>query len=72
MSGESARHPASIHADDQHDLSSERITNRIIFVRGLSRSDQILLNTSVPFVPPNPKLLFIATLIFMSRATFAQ
>lgn len=35
-------------------------------------ADQIFRNTRVPLVPPKPKLLFTATSIFMSRATFAQ
>ena len=30
------------------------------------------LNTSVPLVPPKPKLFFTATSIFMSRAVLAQ
>ena len=30
------------------------------------------LNTSVPFVPPNPKLFFMAYSIFISRAVLAQ
>ena len=30
------------------------------------------LNTSVPLVPPKPKLFFTATSIFMSRAELAQ
>lgn len=33
---------------------------------------QTRLNTSVPLVPPKPKLFFTATSIFMSRAVFAQ
>jgi hypothetical protein len=30
------------------------------------------LKTSVPFVPPNPKLFFTAMSIFISRAVLAQ
>ena len=30
------------------------------------------LNTSVPFVPPNPKLFFTATSMRMSRASLGQ
>ncbi len=33
---------------------------------------QIRRNTSVPLVPPKPKLFFSATSIFTSRATLAQ
>lgn len=33
---------------------------------------QTRLNTSVPLVPPKPKLFFTATSIFISRAVFAQ
>jgi len=35
-------------------------------------ADYILRNTNVPFVPPKPKLLFIATSIFILRAVLAQ
>jgi len=34
--------------------------------------NQILRNTSVPLVPPKPKLLFMATSIFILRAVLAQ
>nr|WKF56808.1 hypothetical protein HUO10_001276 [Paraburkholderia busanensis] len=34
--------------------------------------DQARLNTSVPFVPPNPNEFFSATSIFISRAVLAQ
>ena len=33
---------------------------------------QTRLNTSVPLVPPKPKLFFTACSIFISRAVFAQ
>ena len=39
---------------------------------GLARVQAARLNTSVPLVPPKPKLFFTATSIFMSRAVFAQ
>ena len=36
------------------------------------RVDQTRLNTSVPFVPPKPKLFLTAYSIFISRAVLAQ
>jgi hypothetical protein len=46
-----------------------RPTSRIGSVR---QANQTRLNTSVPFVPPNPKEFFSATSIFISRAVLAQ
>jgi hypothetical protein len=43
-------------------------TGRRAWVLGI----QARLNTSVPLVPPNPKLFFTATSILRSRASFAQ
>lgn len=37
-----------------------------------SKTVQTRRKTSVPFVPPNPKLFFTATSIFISRAVLAQ
>ncbi len=38
----------------------------------MSAPNQTRLNTSVPLVPPKPKLFLTATSIFMSRAVLAQ
>ena len=40
---------------------------RLVYARNQTR-----LNTSVPLVPPKPKLFLTATSIFMSRAVLAQ
>ena len=40
--------------------------------RGARQGAQMRLNTSVPLVPPKPKLFLTAYSIFMSRAVLAQ
>jgi hypothetical protein len=41
-------------------------------VAACTQGTQARRNSSVPFVPPKPKLFFTATSIFISRAVLAQ
>jgi hypothetical protein len=48
------------------------ISTTIIARAPVPRTRQNFLNTSVPLVPPKPKLFFMAKSIFIGRATLAQ
>ena len=82
--GVEGQHPRPSHGEyaKVHPRATRRISDRwsLLHVRFAGcrsaerrgRKNHDRLNTSVPLVPPKPKLFFIATLIFMSRAVFAQ
>ena len=68
---QTAQHAPQAQTTAQQPLAHARTPHRIVHRRGAvhgTRSDQARLNTSVPLVPPKPKLFLTATSIFISRA----
>jgi hypothetical protein len=64
------------HAQEAPPAAPARPQNAVTALTGTTAgtvsNGQARLNTSVPFVPPNPNEFFSATSIFISRAVFAQ
>jgi hypothetical protein len=60
------------HSDRAPQGDVPRRVRRTGSVARVRQANQTRLNTSVPFVPPNPNEFFNATSIFISRAVLAQ